>query len=90
VLEAAVRLARLLALATLHEREVEIDARAIALALRGIREQMEQIRALKSQLTSISNSTKGVWAGLDSLQAGVLTKVAEAEQELRVAGGRSA
>ena len=37
---AAVRLARLLALATLHEREVEIDARAIALALLGIREQM--------------------------------------------------
>jgi len=90
VLEAAVRLARLLALATLHEREVEIDARAIALALRGIREQMEQIRALKSQLTSISNSTKGVWAGLDSLQAGVLAKVAEAEQELRVGDGRSA
>jgi hypothetical protein len=87
VLEAAVRLARLLALATLHDREVEIDARAIAVALRGIREQMEQIRALKSQLTSISNSTKGVWAGLDSLQAGVLTKVAEAEGELRLAAG---
>jgi hypothetical protein len=87
VLEAAVRLARLLALATLQEREVEIDARAIALALRGIREQMEQIRALKAQLTSISTSTKGVWIGLDSLQAGVLTKVAEAEQELRLAAG---
>ncbi|MGH2407393.1 MAG: hypothetical protein ACRDF7_04835 [Candidatus Limnocylindrales bacterium] len=84
VLEAAVRLARLLALATLQEREVEIDARAIGVALRGIREQMDQIRALKSQLTSISNSTKGVWAGLDSLRAGVLTKVAEAEGELRL------
>jgi hypothetical protein len=87
VLEAAVRLARLLALATLQDRAVEIDARAIGLALRGIREQMEQIRALKAQLTSISTSTKGVWTGLDSLQAGVLMKVSEAEQELRLAAG---
>ncbi|MFI5255104.1 MAG: hypothetical protein ACHQ15_06580, partial [Candidatus Limnocylindrales bacterium] len=84
VLEAAVRLARLLAIASLQERAVEIDARAVGVALRGIREQMEQIRALKAQLTSISTSTKGVWNGLDALQAGVLTKVAEAENELRL------
>jgi hypothetical protein len=84
VLEAAVRLARLLALASLHEREVEIDAAAVAAALRGIREVMESTRALKARLTSISTATKDVWTGLDALQANVLQKVSIAEQELRV------
>jgi hypothetical protein len=84
-LEAAVRLARLLALASLREREVEIDASVISSALAGIREQLDTIRQLKTQLTSISNATKGVWTGLDQLRASILTKVAEAESELRVA-----
>ena len=83
---AAVRLARLLALATLDEHEVEVDAAAIARALAGVKEQLEAITRLKSQLTSISTATKGVWAGLDQLRAGILAKVAEAEAELRNAG----
>ena len=89
VLEAAVRLARLLALASLRERDVEIDAAAIAAALRGIRETMEQTRALKSKLTSIQTATRDVWTGLDAMQAGVLVKVGLAEQELQLAGGPS-
>ena len=84
ILEAAVRLARLLALASLREREVEIDAAAVADALRGIRELMDSTRALKSRLTSIQNATKDVWSGLDALQVGVLAKVGLAEQELRI------
>ena len=83
---AAVRLARLLALATLDEREVEVDAAAIARALAGVKEQLESITRLKSQLTSISTATKGVWTGLDQLRAGILARVAEAESELRHAG----
>ena len=43
-LEAAVRLARLLALASLVEHEVEVDAAAIAAALTAIREQLEVVR----------------------------------------------
>src|SRR6187401_3493574 len=43
-LEAAVRLARLLALASLAEREVELDAQAIGTALTAIREQLEVVR----------------------------------------------
>ena len=43
-LEAAVRLARLLALATLAEHEVEVDAAAIGAALTAIREQLEVVR----------------------------------------------
>jgi hypothetical protein len=84
-LEAAVRLARLLALASLEHRELELDPAVVSAALTGIREQLEAIKTLKSQLTSIGNATKAVWAGLDSLRAGVLARVAEAEAELRTA-----
>jgi hypothetical protein len=84
-LEAAVRLARLLALATLREHEVDIDAGAVRAALTGIREQLEAIRTLKATLTSVQTSVKDVHAGLDKLRDGVLSRVAEAEQELRTA-----
>ena len=84
-LEAAIRLARLLALASLAEREVEVDAAAIGAALTAIREQLEVVRALKSQLTSISNATKAVWTGLDTLRSDILARVTEAEAEIRAA-----
>jgi hypothetical protein len=83
-LEAAVRLARLLALAQLQEREVDVDAAAVGRALAGIREQLEAIRALKTQLTSVSTATKAVWTGLDTLRTGILARVGEAEAELRL------
>lgn len=86
VLEAAVRFARLLAIASLREREVEVDAEAIGAALTGIREQLELVRALKSTLTSVVNSTKDVQTGLDRLRDAILARVAEAEAELRAAG----
>ena len=82
-LEAAVRLARLLALASLVEHEVEVDAAAIGTALNGIREQLEVVRTLKAQLTSISNATKAVWSGLDQLRSNILARVLEAEAEIR-------
>jgi hypothetical protein len=83
-LEAAVRLARLLALATLDDRDVDVDAAAIGRALAGVREQLDAIRALKSQLTSVSTATKAVWTGLETLRSGILARVAEAEAELRL------
>ncbi len=81
-LEAAIRLARLLAVASLVEHEVEVDAAAIRGALTGIREQLEVVRGLKAQLTSISTATKAVWAGLDQLRSNILARVAEAEAEI--------
>jgi hypothetical protein len=84
-LEAAVRLARLLAIASLDHHDLALDAAVVASALTGIREQLEAIKTLKSQLTSIGNATKAVWTGLDTLRAGVLARVAEAEAELRTA-----
>ncbi len=82
-LEAAVRLARLLALATLVEREVEIDAAAIGASLTAIREHLEVVRQLKSQLTSISNATQAVGVGLDTMRGNILARVGEAEAEIR-------
>ena len=86
-LEAAVRLARLLALASLVEHEVEVDAAAIGSALTAIREQLEVVRTLKSQLTSIMTSTKAVWTGLDTMRTSILARVVEAESELRTRSG---
>ena len=85
-LDAAVRLARLLALATLEEHDVEVDAAAIGAALTAIREQLETVRTLKAQLTSISNATKGIWSGLDVMRSTILARVAEAESEIKSIG----
>jgi hypothetical protein len=82
-LEAAVRLARLLALQTIRERDVDVDAAAVEEALKGIREQLETIRALKVTLTSIGTSARDVGAGLDKLRDGILVRIAEAEAELK-------
>ena len=82
-LEAAVRLARLLALQTLRDRDVDVDPAAIAEALKGVREQLELLRALKITLTSIGTSAKEVYAGLERLRDGILARITEAEAELR-------
>ena len=82
-LEASVRLARLLALQTLREHDVELDAAAVTAALNGVREQLEMIRALKQTLTSIGTSARDVNTGLDKLRDGIIARLAEAEAELR-------
>ncbi len=81
-LEAALRLARLLALNTLREREADLDQEAISEALTGIREQLDVIKGLKSQLTSISGAAGTVSTGLDRLRDGVIARVVAAEREL--------
>jgi hypothetical protein len=86
-LEAALRLARLIALAQLAEREVEVDAAAVGRALTGVREQLETIRTLKTQLSSVTTTSRLVSDGLEALRTGVLNRVAEAEAELRIARG---
>jgi hypothetical protein len=78
-----VRLARLLAMQKLRDHDVEVDAAAVAEALKGIREQLETLRALKMTLTSIGTSAKEVYAGLDRLRDGILARLTEAEAELR-------
>jgi hypothetical protein len=81
-LEAAVRLARLLALASLRESEAEVDSEAVRAALTGIREQLEVIRSLKVQLTTIGKMSGDVTSGLDKLREGIVAHIARAEREL--------
>jgi len=81
--EAAIRLARLLALVSTRDRETGVDASAVKVALDGVREQLDQIKGLKSTLTSIGTSARDVGAGLDRLRDGVVARLVEAEAELR-------
>ena len=60
-----------------------MDAAAIGTALNAIREQLDVVRALKAQLTSISTATKAVWSGIDQMRSNILARVAEAEAEIR-------
>ena len=55
----------------------------VAQCLKGVREQLETLRALKMTLTSIGTSAKDVYAGLDRLRDGILARITEAETELR-------
>jgi hypothetical protein len=84
-LDAAVRLARLLALATLREHESELDGSAIAAAMTAIKGRLEGVRALKMQLTSIGTAAKDAHGGLDRLREGILMSVADVERALRPA-----
>ncbi|HUQ78590.1 MAG TPA: hypothetical protein VM427_06945 [Patescibacteria group bacterium] len=84
-LEAALRLARLLALASLRDIAAEIDAEAIRSALAGVRAELEALRGIKSTLTSIATSASGLQATLDRLRDAVIARVVEAETEIRTA-----
>ena len=81
-LQAAVRLARLVALASLRETEADLDLSEVQAALTAIREALETIRGLKVQLTSIGTSSSAVSTGLDKLREAVLAWIGRAEREL--------
>jgi hypothetical protein len=81
-LHAAVRLARLLALASLRESEAELDVATVKESLTAIREALEVIRALKVQLTGIGASSVSVSGGLEKLREAILAQIARAEREL--------
>jgi len=86
-LEAAVRLARLLALAGLREIEAEVDVEAVRAAMTGVRGELEALKGIKSTLTSIANGATAVQAALDRLREAVIARVTEAEAEIRAARG---
>lgn len=81
-LQAAVRLARLLALATLRESEADVDLGEVTACLTAIREALETVRSLKVQLSSIGTTSAAVSAGLDKLREAVLAWIARAEREV--------
>jgi hypothetical protein len=86
-LEAALRLARLLAIASLREVEAEIDVEAIRSAIAGVRAELDALKGIKATLTSIATSTAAVQASLDRLRDAIVARVAEAEAEIRAARG---
>ena len=87
MLEAALRLARLLAIASLREVEVEVDVEAIRAAIAGVRAELDALKGIKATLTSIATSTAAVQGALDRLRDAVVARAAEAETEIRVARG---
>jgi len=85
VLDAAVRLARLLAIATLRQHDTGVDAAAVSAALARVSAELEAVRGLKVQLTSIGRAATEVSQGLDRLRDQVLARLAETETRLRTA-----
>ena len=81
-LQAAVRLARLLALASLRESQAEVDLTEVRAALTAIRECLEVVRGLKVQLTNIGTTSAGVSTGLDKLREAILAWITRAEREI--------
>jgi hypothetical protein len=86
-LEGAVRLARLLALACLREDQQSLDGAAVGRSLDGIREQLDGIRQMKTQLTSIGTTAQGITTALDRMRTVVLSRIDEVEAELRLVDG---
>ena len=82
-LTAAIRLARLHALASLAAQTTEIDGARLAQALTAVKTELDAVRGLKTQLTSIRTAAGEVALGLDRLRDQILTRVAEAESQLQ-------
>ena len=82
IIDAALRLARLLALASVRGERAEMDAAAVRDALERIRAQLDSVRALKVQLTTIGSAAREVSSGLDRLRESVVAHIADAEAGL--------
>ena len=84
-LEAAVKLARLVALTAMRASDADVDLATVQQSLTSIREAIEAIRAIKTQLTSISNTSREVSATLDKMREAILAWIGRAERELTAA-----
>ncbi len=83
-LEAAVRLSRILALASLRESSVQLDVPAVQEALAEIVRQVGEVQGAKARLTSISNAATDVARTLDTMRASILRSVKDVETQLEV------
>lgn len=81
-LDAALRLAQLIARAATPHRTKDIDAVAVRTVLGGVRIELDGIRAMKRQLSSMGTLSADVSRQLDKLRAGILAKIEEAEHRL--------
>ncbi len=78
-LNAALRLCRFYALASLAESSDKLDVARVATAIAAVRIELDAVRRLKVQLTSIRNTASEVAVGLDRLRDQVLARVSDAE-----------
>ena len=83
-LEAAYRVARILALLTLRDAQVQLDAEAVTRSLEDLTRQVDCVRGLKTKLTHIGSTAREVADALDLLRAGVLRSVKDLESQLAV------
>ena len=83
-LEAAVRLARSLALITLREAAGQVDVPAVQEALDDIGQQLALVQGMKAKLTSVGTAARDISSALDVLRAGVLRSVRAVEDQLRI------
>ena len=83
-LSAAVRLSRLYAVATLSQREDTVDVGRVLATVSAIKTELDALRRLKVQLTSIRGTAGEVAVGLDRLRDGILARVGDAEAQLQV------
>jgi septation ring formation regulator EzrA len=82
-LEAAVRLARVLALNSLRDAPVQLDVHEVADALRDIAGELQRVQSMKSKLTSIGSVAREVSTTLDEMRAGVQRHLRRVEDQLR-------
>jgi hypothetical protein len=82
-LEAAVRLARVLALNSLRDAPVQIDVHEVADALHDIAGELQRVQSMKSKLTSIGSVAREVSTTLDEMRAGVQRHLRRVEDQLR-------
>jgi hypothetical protein len=83
-LDAAVRLSRILALATLRDSSVQLDVPAVQQALAEIVRQIGEVQGMKARLTSIANAASGISQSLDDMRTAVVRGVREVERQLEV------
>jgi hypothetical protein len=81
-LEAAVRLARALALASLRESSVQLDVPAVQEALAEIQRAVGEVQGMKVRLSSISKAAGEVSGLLDTMRLAVLRSVKDVEAQL--------
>jgi hypothetical protein len=82
-LEAAIRLARVLALNSLREAPMQLDVHEVQDALRDITAEIQRVQSMKTKLTSIGSVAQEVSVALDEMRAGVQRQLRRVEDQLR-------
>lgn len=82
-LEAAIRLARVLALNSLRDVAAQLDVAEVQDALRDLIGELQRVQGMKAKLTSIGTVAKELSGSLDDLRSGVQRQVRRVEEQLR-------